>query len=415
MRVRTPQISWHETEPIYSIDCCGDRIATSSKEDIRLWRINEEQWKSCSCPTFLCSLKRHQCSVNVVKFSPCGKYLASGGDDGTIFIWTYSHEKETKTYNLLSQSDDEELKPSENWVVIQSWREHKDIYDLVWSPDSNFLLSASTDNSSIIWSLKQGSKVDQIFEHKHFVQGVAWDPLGKYVVTQSSDRSAKVYTISEAFVARFLSATQTTPLKKKDKTIVKVKHTLKKREIENKDKPAGPDTQTQTNSSHFMFADDSIGSFFRRCCFSPCGNIVFFPAGIYQDPAVAEPLNCIYLFARNALSKPAAAFSLPGKGAVCIRCNPIQFKNKNVSNPIFRMGYRIVFAVATMDAKVIVFDTEQPFPLALIEGIHYAPATDLAWTPNGEELIVSSIDGYCTIITFQPGELGEVHSTTTQQ
>jgi hypothetical protein len=31
-------------------------------------------------------------------------------------------------------------------------------------------------------------------DHKHYIQGVAWDPLGQFVVTQSADRSVRVYT-----------------------------------------------------------------------------------------------------------------------------------------------------------------------------------------------------------------------------
>ena len=32
--------------------------------------------------------------------------------------------------------------------------------------------------------------------HTNYVQGVAWDPLGEYVVTQSADRSVKLYPVS---------------------------------------------------------------------------------------------------------------------------------------------------------------------------------------------------------------------------
>ena len=36
--------------------------------------------------------------------------------------------------------------------------------------------------------------------HTNYVQGVAWDPLGEYVVTQSADRSVKLYPVSECAV-----------------------------------------------------------------------------------------------------------------------------------------------------------------------------------------------------------------------
>lgn len=38
----------------------------------------------------------------------------------------------------------------------------------------------------------------------------------------------------------------------------------------------------------------------------------------------------------------------------------------------------MVFAVATLDS-VLIYDTESLYPIAYIDGIHYAELTDLAW------------------------------------
>lgn len=86
------------------------------------------------------------------------------------------------------------------------------VYDLAWSPTGEYILAGSTDNcarvftaadgerivSSIIQSLigQVGKCVQEIAEHNHYVQGVAWDPLNEYISTQSSDRSMHVYRIS---------------------------------------------------------------------------------------------------------------------------------------------------------------------------------------------------------------------------
>ena len=41
--------------------------------------------------------------------------------------------------------------------------------------------------------LRSGS-VHQILDgHQHYVQGVAWDPLSKYVTSLSSDRTCRIY------------------------------------------------------------------------------------------------------------------------------------------------------------------------------------------------------------------------------
>jgi WD40 repeat protein len=31
-------------------------------------------------------------------------------------------------------------------------------------------------------------------DHKHYVQGVAWDPAGEFLVSQSGDRTCRVYS-----------------------------------------------------------------------------------------------------------------------------------------------------------------------------------------------------------------------------
>jgi len=40
-----------------------------------------------------------------------------------------------------------------------------------------------------------GQCIRNIGEHSHYVQGVAWDPLGEYIATQSSDRSVHIWAL----------------------------------------------------------------------------------------------------------------------------------------------------------------------------------------------------------------------------
>jgi len=61
--------------------------------------------------------------------------------------------------------------------------------------------------------------------------------------------------------------------------------------------------------------------------------------------------------------------------------------------------------VATVD-NVMVYDTQHPYPLCTIGGIHYAALTDLAWSADGRQLAISSSDGYCTLVSFEAKELG---------
>lgn len=136
-------------------------------------------------PKFLYEVSgAHNATVNIVRFSPNGMYLATGGDDSAIVIW-------------MQKSRPIEFGSSEERI---SWSNHKilrghlsDIYDLSWSPDSKYIISGSVDNTAKVWSIEKGKTIQNFNEHSHFVQGVSWDPLNKYVVTQSSDKSVRIY------------------------------------------------------------------------------------------------------------------------------------------------------------------------------------------------------------------------------
>ncbi|KAJ7450852.1 WD40-repeat-containing domain protein [Mycena latifolia] len=66
---------------------------------------------------------------------------------------------------------------------------------------------------------------------------------------------------------------------------------------------------------------------------------------------------------------------------------------------VFALPYRMLYAVVTMDT-VAIYDTQQAGPVCLLTKLHYDEFTDLTWSPDGQCLMLSSRDGYCTLITF---------------
>ncbi|KAF8491822.1 WD40 repeat-like protein [Russula emetica] len=69
------------------------------------------------------------------------------------------------------------------------------------------------------------------------------------------------------------------------------------------------------------------------------------------------------------------------------------------SASVFALPYRMLFAVATMDA-IAIHDTQQAGPICLLTKLHYDEFTDMSWSPDGQCLMLSSRDGYCTIVVF---------------
>ncbi|KII91598.1 hypothetical protein PLICRDRAFT_513912 [Plicaturopsis crispa FD-325 SS-3] len=78
------------------------------------------------------------------------------------------------------------------------------------------------------------------------------------------------------------------------------------------------------------------------------------------------------------------------------------------SGSVFALPYRMLFAVVTMDT-VTIYDTQQAGPVCMLTKLHYDEFTDMTWSPDGQCLILSSRDGYCTIVIFD--EILPAHHT----
>ena len=209
MKAKTHQISWHydgdEPKPVFAADFSAEaivsddgttalRLATAGADrTVKLWKIIE----SVGCDTsvsFLAEL-RHQSSVNCVRFSPDGAFLASADDDGLIMLWQrdVQHEATASSGNMMAEEAPDQV---EHWRTIARLRRHQDdVYDLCWSPNGSQLLSGSVDNSAIVWSMASHSPVQVIKDHKSYVQGVAWSARGSQLLTLSADRTARVYNL----------------------------------------------------------------------------------------------------------------------------------------------------------------------------------------------------------------------------
>ncbi len=69
-----------------------------------------------------------------------------------------------------------------------------DVMDLCWSADGSALMTGAINNEVILFAAEgkqRGRTVARLANHRHFVQGVAWDPAQQYVISQSADRTCR--------------------------------------------------------------------------------------------------------------------------------------------------------------------------------------------------------------------------------
>ena len=451
----SPQSPFEENQPTTNMD-------TNLTETLLRTLTDPENTSNTRIkPVFECELNgAHISTVNVCRFSPNGKYLATGSDDNTVIIWVQ------KSRPLNFGSSEEKI----CWSNYKILRGHSgDIYDLSWNPESKYLISGSVDNYCMIWNIEKAKCVNRFMDHEHFVQGVSWDPRNKYILTQSSDKSVRFYkNTNSKLEMKFIYINQLKRFEiknnsSKNNTNANINNTIINNNTENTNKTnTNENIQSQqqqniTNNNsenkiqieeeqnnknninannqnnnqqfpnqikkekdsnqknivtyHYYFADeDQCNTFVRRSSFSPDGKICLLVSGVMQNPQNKNELNfVVWGVSRKDFSRPQFYIPTLNKSSTCVRFCPLIFHKRepdpdNTAPALLDLNYVMIFAIGTNDS-VFIYGTDSIQPRYAITNIHYQSITDLAW--NGDKMLaISSSDGYISFVIFEENELG---------
>lgn len=309
MKLFTPEIAWHNQEPVLSLDIkkidanLYKAVTSGSDRHLVVWKItlslpsvlDSTSGSSCTLKKQitiepLADLNRHPKAINVVKFSSNVNFFASGDDEGNIFVWKLQDKSgepmvtgdndasgsDKKLWSGNCFEDPDGNNNIEDWCLYKTLRGHnEDVVDLCWSPNGQFLLSGSVDNDAIVWDVNKGVRISYLAGHKGYVQGVAWDPADNYIITLSTDRSLRVFNTSSKRL-----------IYKVYKSAVKIDE----------------DKVKMTR----LFYDDTLPTYSRRVCFSPGGELLFAPSGVVEldpDEENFKFTNAVHIFTRNCINK----------------------------------------------------------------------------------------------------------------
>ncbi|QIX02341.1 hypothetical protein AMS68_007858 [Peltaster fructicola] len=349
----------------------GSRLVTAGgDEHARIWSteaILRAADPSYTKPRQLASLSHHSGTVHSVRFSPNGKYLASGADDKLVCVYYLDPTPPTHT-----TFGSKETPPVENWRVYRRLIGHdNDVQDLGWSYDSSILVSVGLDSKVVVWSGSTFEKLKTLAQHQSHVKGITFDPANKYFATASDDRSIKIYRFT----------------------------------------PPAPNATSYDQASNFMletsvsapFVTSPLTTYFRRCSWSPDGN------HIAAANAANGPVSSVAIINRGVWDCDINLIGHEGPVEVCAFApktfsrEPIP-ENRDPNQPP-PQGVTVV-ACAGQDKTLSVWNTSFPRPFVTTAELCGKSISDLAWSPDGEILYMTSLDGTIAAMIFEKGELG---------
>jgi protein HIRA/HIR1 len=336
---------------------------------VRIWST-EAIYNSANAaydgPKQLASMSYHSGTIHTVRFSPGGKFLASGADDKYVCI--YTKDPNAPKHATFGSN---EAPPVEHWPVFRRLIGHEnDVQDLAWSYDGTVLVSVGLDSKIVVWSGYTFEKLKTISNHSSHVKGITFDPANKYFATASDDRTIKIF--------RFTPPTQ------------------------NYSAHDAVNNFMLETTIQQPFVNSPLTTYFRRCSWSPDG------MHIAAANAVNGPAPAIAIIDRGTWSGDTTLIGHEAAVEVCAFAPRLYGPSPEPQPTVdgHAPHHTTVIACGGGDKSFSIWTTQSPRPLGVAQEIAEKPISDIRWTPDGMIIFVTALDGTVLCIMFEPGELG---------
>ncbi|XP_078447853.1 uncharacterized protein LOC144716571 [Wolffia australiana] len=174
-------------------------------------RMSRKPSKEFSGLFSLQEIRAHKGAILAVKFSPDGRFLATGGEDGVVRVWAVGRQSLDLCKKMTGRTTDSTffVVPEEVCRIsdqpIHEFPGHSgDVLDLAWSKNNNLLLSSSTDKTARLRRIGRDES-EKVFSHGNYVTCVQFDPKDEgFFVSSSIDGKIRVWEISSRHVVKWV-------------------------------------------------------------------------------------------------------------------------------------------------------------------------------------------------------------------
>jgi WD40 repeat protein len=164
----------------------GQHVVSSSFDNsIKIWTVAEG--------TLVRTLEGHKQAVVGLDISPDGRTIASASDDKTLKLWDFESGKLIRT--------------------LEGWKEH--VYAVAFSPDGKRIVSSNRDNGAggellqnffgksstpkgvtvRLWDVATGKLLQTFSDHRDDVMDVTFSPDGQYIASASTDHTVGLWKV----------------------------------------------------------------------------------------------------------------------------------------------------------------------------------------------------------------------------
>ena len=157
-----------EVGPVWCVTFSPDgrRVLTGSDDGItRLWEVQTGKE--------ICRFEGHGRPVYCVAFSPDGQQVLTGSEDCTARLWGAQTGMEIRRFEGHGGS----------------------VKSVAFSPDGRHVLIASEDHTARLWDLQTGKEIRRFEGHTAWVISAAFSPDGRQVLTASDDHTARLWDL----------------------------------------------------------------------------------------------------------------------------------------------------------------------------------------------------------------------------